>query len=145
MTKRKSERLPYTTMRVTVGEKDVILERVRQITEENWTPDIDDKWTEGDLAAAAAAYAWGATYSDYTRSFQLNPHRVGKSRVGEMWPSGWDIDNYKPTTPRRDLVKAAALILAEIERIDRKAERDRNKALDEAQEQFLMEREYGTR
>lgn len=146
MTKRKSERLlPYTTMSVTAGEKDVIQERQRQITEEHWTPDLDDKWTERDLAAAAATYAYGATYDDYTRSFQLSPHRWGRSRLGEMWPSGWDTENYKPTTARRDLVKAAALILAEIERIDRKAERDRSKALDEVVGNASLEAEYGTR
>ena len=33
------------------------------------------------------------------------------------WEDAW----WKPTTPRRDLVKAAALILAEIERLDRMA------------------------
>lgn len=37
----------------------------------------------------------------------------------EVWP--WDESWWKPTTPRRDLVKAAALILAEIERLDRMA------------------------
>jgi hypothetical protein len=35
------------------------------------------------------------------------------------WP--WDLKWWKPTTPRRDLVKAAALIVAEIERLDRAA------------------------
>ncbi|RBB41751.1 hypothetical protein DPV79_05200 [Burkholderia reimsis] len=37
------------------------------------------------------------------------------------WPSSWAQRSFKPTTPRRDLVKAAALILAEIERADRAA------------------------
>jgi len=35
----------------------------------------------------------------------------------DVWP--WGGFTWKPTTPRRDLVKAAALILAEIERLDR--------------------------
>jgi hypothetical protein len=34
----------------------------------------------------------------------------------EFWPHGWE---FKAATPRRMLVKAGALILAEIERIDR--------------------------
>jgi hypothetical protein len=33
------------------------------------------------------------------------------------WP--WSQDWWKPTNPRRDLVKAGALIAAEIERLDR--------------------------
>jgi hypothetical protein len=35
----------------------------------------------------------------------------------QIWP--WDRKWWKPTDRRRDLVKAAALILAEIERLDR--------------------------
>lgn len=35
----------------------------------------------------------------------------------EVWP--WDESWWKPTNRRRDLVKAGALILAEIERLDR--------------------------
>jgi hypothetical protein len=34
------------------------------------------------------------------------------------WPQDWE---FKPDTPRRMLVKAAALLLAEIERLDRAA------------------------
>ncbi|MEB3421767.1 hypothetical protein VK682_24660 [Salipiger manganoxidans] len=37
----------------------------------------------------------------------------------QLWP--WDRKWWKPTTPRRDLVKAGALIVAEIERLDRAA------------------------
>jgi hypothetical protein len=41
------------------------------------------------------------------------------SDVRSQWPGGWDWSWFKPTTPRRDLVKAGALIVAEIERLDR--------------------------
>jgi hypothetical protein len=36
----------------------------------------------------------------------------------EMWP--WSREWWKPRNSRRDLVRAAALIVAEIERVDRK-------------------------
>ncbi|WP_324725931.1 hypothetical protein VI608_01725 [Klebsiella pneumoniae] len=36
------------------------------------------------------------------------------------WPADWYDDSFKPTDTRRNLIKAAALIIAEIERIDRK-------------------------
>ena len=34
-----------------------------------------------------------------------------------FWP--WDGNRWKPSTPRNDLIKAAALLIAEIERLDR--------------------------
>ncbi|AFQ48272.1 hypothetical protein [Burkholderia cepacia] len=37
------------------------------------------------------------------------------------WPKTWEPSWSKPTTPRRNLVKAGALILAELERLDRVA------------------------
>jgi hypothetical protein len=42
-----------------------------------------------------------------------------RSAVLEIWPSSWGAHWLKDTAPRRDLVKAGALILAEIERLDR--------------------------
>lgn len=100
---------------------DVIAERQRQENEEGWTPAHDDTHDPGDLASAAAAYAREAA------------KRLGGSKRGKApayWP--WYADNdisggwgkpihawWKPTNPRRDLVKSAALILAEIDRIDR--------------------------
>jgi hypothetical protein len=35
----------------------------------------------------------------------------------EFWP--WSLHWWKPKSPRRDLIRAAALIVAEIERLDR--------------------------
>ena len=88
---------------------DVLAERRRQIEGEGWTREHDDKWTNGELAIAAACYA-GAT--DMT--IDINP--------AALWP--WGAYWWKPTTYRRDLVKAAALIVAEIERLDREQARD---------------------
>lgn len=82
---------------------DVLAERERQVTKEGWTPGHDDLYADGDLAEAAAAYA-----SEAARSWGGLPGG---------WP--WDLKWWKPTTPRRNLVKAGALILAEIERLDR--------------------------
>ncbi|MFL9943669.1 Lar family restriction alleviation protein [Paraburkholderia graminis] len=86
--------------------RDVIVERQRQMSAEGWTPEHDDEHEIGELARAAACYAANAT------GFRL------QSRLN-IWP--WDREWWKPTTPRRDLIKAGALILAEIERIDRAA------------------------
>lgn len=89
---------------------DVVSERTRQILDEGWTPEHDDAHSEGELARAGASYALMA----------FSPHKLNRSPAS--WP--WKSRFWKPTTSRRDLVKAAALIVAEIERIDRKVARD---------------------
>lgn len=86
--------------------RDVLAERRRQVEAEGWTPEHDDEHGAGEMAAAAACYA-------------LNAAGCG-CEVARNWP--WDGSWWKPTTSRRDLVKAAALILAEIERLDRAAD-----------------------
>lgn len=91
--------------------EDIAAERQRQIAVEGWSADHDDTHSGGQLASAAAAYA-------------LHTSGVVKSHKGSApfgWP--WDWRWWKPTTPRRDLVKAAALIVAEIERLDRLSEK----------------------
>ena len=82
---------------------DVVAERQRQIDGEGWTVAHDDQHNNGELAKAAAAYA------SYGASFTV---------PNGLWP--WSNEWWKPTgSKRRALVKAGALILAEIERLDR--------------------------
>lgn len=83
---------------------DVMNERDRQHNEEGWTPELDDAYPMGKLAQAGAAYAMNA----------------GVPFVNQP-PTSWPFARewWKPKDPRRDLVRAAALILAEIEKIDR--------------------------
>ena len=83
---------------------DVAAERRRQVDAKGWTPEHDDEHVAGELATAGASYALVAV------GYGLLALRTWP------WPAG-----LKPTTPRRDLVKAGALILAEIERLDRMA------------------------
>jgi hypothetical protein len=77
-------------------------------------PEHDDAHVEGELARAGACYAHHSTRPE--------DRRVTMAEV-KAWPSYWPWDEkwWKPTDPRRDLVKAGALILAEIERLDRAA------------------------
>ncbi|HAT2180934.1 TPA: hypothetical protein I8167_005113 [Raoultella ornithinolytica] len=90
---------------ITAAAADVLAERQRQITAEGWTPEHDDKYQNSELADAAACYA-------------IHAHNQGFSTPAHWpWPPTW----WKQTNPRRDLVKAGALILAEIERLDRAA------------------------
>jgi hypothetical protein len=91
----------------TQAAQDVLAERRRQVDKEGWSSGHDDDHCNGELAAAAATYAFSAATA--CRWYAADP-------IG-FWP--WDPSWWKPTTPRRDLVKAGALILAEIERHDR--------------------------
>lgn len=93
--------------RLTDAARDMLAERRRQVEAEGWTPEHDDQYQHGAIALAAACYAanaGGVAWADPLPSF---------------WP--WMHNWWKPTTPRRDLVKAGALILAELERLDRAA------------------------
>lgn len=93
--------------------QDVIAERQRQIEAEGWTPEHDDEHSRGELAQAAACYAMASS-----KLIRNEPGSSDYSTPNE-WP--WHPNWWKPSSPRRNLVKAGALILAEIERIDRAA------------------------
>nr|WP_297388199.1 hypothetical protein [uncultured Roseateles sp.] len=96
--------------------RDVLAERSRQIEVEGWTPEHDDEHDDGNIASAASAYALAA--ADVLHPFSQGDGDYKTAPPG-MWP--WIHQWWKPGTPRRMLVKAGALILAEIERLDRAA------------------------
>lgn len=96
---------PNPTERMSDAVRDVLAERARQINQEGWTPAHDDQHDDGALVCAAICYA-GADTVNYPRN-----------EPPDMWP--WASEWWKPSDDRRNLVKAAALILAEISRIDR--------------------------
>ena len=88
---------------------EIVAERRRLIEEEGWTPEHDDRHADGALARAAAAYA--------IQSADYPIIKGAKSRALTWWQ--WDLRLWKPKDRRRDLIKAGALIVAEIERLDR--------------------------
>jgi len=99
---------------------DVLAERQRQIDAEGWTTEHDDQHSDCSMALAAASYATHYfRYSRYLDEPMMCDKLFYRTRLADGWP--WAEIWWKPSTPRRDLVKAAALLLAEIERIDRKA------------------------
>ncbi|WP_457425607.1 hypothetical protein [Roseateles sp. P5_E7] len=101
--------------------RDVLAERQRQIEVEGWTPAHDDEHHKGSLALAAACYACNAaTWAQ--RDPSIPPADYAKySAPGFRWP--WAKRWWKPKSQRSDLIRAAALLLAEIERLDRAADR----------------------
>jgi hypothetical protein len=80
-------------------------ERQRQISVEGWTPEHDNKHENGEMAGAAAAYALESTGRNFDE------------QIAVVWP--WDDEWWKPGDRIRDLVKAGALIAAEIDRLQR--------------------------
>jgi hypothetical protein len=83
-------------------------ERERQVAEEGWTPEHDDTHDAGQLAKAAGVYAM-----PYNGSWKLSE-----------WP--WELESMRFHHGTRggrvrELVKAGALIVAELERLERAA------------------------
>lgn len=100
----------------TSAARDVLAERKRQVEVLGWTIQHDDQHDSGELAGAGAAYALHAADALHPQS-QGDAYRDGSIPHGWCWADAW----WKPAAPRHSLVKAAALILAEIERLDRAA------------------------
>jgi hypothetical protein len=85
-------------------------ERRRQVEVEGWTPEHDDEHAQGDIARAVSAYA--------DPRVQARRQGVG-CYIPVIWP--WSAEWWKPKDKRSNLIKAGALVLAEIERLDRAA------------------------
>lgn len=99
---------------------DVLAERQRQIDQEGWTESHDDQHDDRSLAAAAACYAKQYVGRAWLlESFDDGAIRYQADKISGDWPDSWAEAWWKPKNPRRDLVRAAALLIAEIERIDR--------------------------
>lgn len=88
----------------------IAIERRRQVNDLEWTPDHDDAHEDQSLALAAVCYA-------------LPPDGVREFLLRSLWPESWDVGWWKPDEEDRvrELVKAGALIAAEIDRLQRLA------------------------
>lgn len=85
-------------------------ERLRQVSQEGWTPQHDDGHGDFELCRAALCYAEFAQHA--------RPLSSKRNSVPFGWP--WNDEWWKPSTDRiRNLVKAGALIAAEIDRLQR--------------------------
>lgn len=84
----------------------ILAERNRQIDQEGFDAANDDERDCGELADAAACYALG------------KPEQI----IKQLWP--WSAVWWKATTRKRNLIKAGALIVAELERLERVEKKD---------------------
>lgn len=117
-------------MKTTTPGIDLIAEeRARQISQEGWTAAHDDEHRGAEMATAAACYSLPARQRSLEDAYiEMNaargcgdpaiPYTI-KVRVPLRWP--WDAEWWKPTPDDRirELVKAGALIAAEIDRLRR--------------------------
>ena len=93
-------------------------ERLRQLTQECWTTEHDDEHTDGALAVVAAQLAVDGT--DETVSTVTHTE------------DRFELVRKHRSDRRRQLIIAASLLVAEIERLDRKELRERILTKDEA-------------
>lgn len=108
--------------------RELLAELARRRTQEGFSAAADDAFATGELAHAAAAYAFtGALTAPEDRHAAVSPKGPPISErswlhnvISELWPFSWSW--WRPSSPRADLVKAGALIIAEIERLDRSAQ-----------------------
>jgi hypothetical protein len=90
----------------------IAAERQRQTDVEGWTPEHDAEHTDAELVCAAICYAEAGSGFN----LELSPSKTQETPF--LWP--WETAWWKPSDdPIRNLVKAGALIAAEIERLQR--------------------------
>jgi hypothetical protein len=104
--------LTQRTDGATDGAALIAAERKRQIESEKWTAEHDDEHDAGQMVEAAVTYALEATYD--------GPALKG-TWFKKYWP--WDDESFKPKNPPQDLIRAGALIAAEIDRLQRATQR----------------------
>jgi len=91
----------------------VLRERVRQVLGEGYDAERDDAYVDGELVGAALAYAFSSLVGIAPEVDQEDSDEL----IESLWPDGWS--EMKRKTSDRDLERAAALLLAELDRRDR--------------------------
>lgn len=94
------------------GSDIVIQERKMQIEKEGWTSEHDAQHIDGELAKAAVCYAMPNKIRKYYQVYS------GDGKHSLMW-FPWESKWWKPSPRNRikELAKAGALIIAEIDRL----------------------------
>lgn len=102
------------------GVELITAERARQIAHEGYVPEHDDEHVDRELADAARCYMAAATWAQFPNM----PQPMSASARDTAAPWLWAEADWKPSAdPIRNLVKAGALIAAEIDRLQRISDR----------------------
>ena len=113
------------------GAELIAAERQRQIAVEGWTAEHDDEHCMGEMIGAAV------TYAAHALEIVSDGEVPGADNEG-WWP--WEDACFKPSPePTRNLVKAGALIAAEIDRLQRGKETVRVKNYEPRGTRFYAE------
>jgi hypothetical protein len=121
-----------TTHEIFLGAiNSLVRERTRQVHAEGFKQTRDDAYTDDELARAAAVYAM----PDHV-------YQIVHLDAGQLWP--WATRWLKRGDRRQDLVKAGALIIAEIERIDRLEEQKRGDQIERTRAALLAPSQFNT-
>lgn len=100
-----------TKKKILTGAELIAKERRRQIHSLGFGPKNDEQYKDNELAKAASSYLATVVSPDEDAEGNLS-----NSRVTDDWP--WDEMWWDPTDdPIRNLVKAGALIAAQIDRL----------------------------
>lgn len=102
--------------------EEIMGERARQVDVEGFGPRHDDEHRRGEIGRAAQAYfhtARRALACAARRGVALSDGGYGCLPPHAAWPKEWHRRWWKPKNPRRDLVRAGALALAERDRLSR--------------------------
>lgn len=103
------------------GIERIAKERARQISEEGWTPEHDDRRLAGSLVKAAACYTVEGT--DARVLVVRDGYADGSIHFDDAWPWDGKWDKRKKHDKLRRLEIAGALIAAEIDRLLREKEK----------------------
>ncbi|MFC7515049.1 hypothetical protein ACFQUU_08540 [Herbaspirillum sp. GCM10030257] len=102
--------------------REIAAERERQVSAEGWSETHDDEHGDDSLLMAAICYAMPTELRQPVKPQHVVVGRVSTPyAVPIWWPESWCATWWKPKDRRRDLIRSTALIVAEIERIDRAA------------------------
>lgn len=89
------------------GTCDVLVERMRRKKELDWSEEHDLDCENNELVKAAMSYA---------DPLAATPEHKETPPKANLWP--WELKWWRPSSYRRNLIKAIALLLAELDRYD---------------------------
>lgn len=99
-------------------------ERKRQIEKEGYSALHDSNHKPSEFIRAAEAYIEAATIdADGKKDNDVLTQMYKDGKGLNIWP--WGMATFKPTTAKRDLVKAGALIAAAIDRLQMETEKEK--------------------
>lgn len=102
----------------------IAAERERQISQEGWTEECDDRYTTRELARAAHSYLKHYIARIWLVEDEIGPalenalQKYSSEEPDELWP--FDRAWFKPKNAIEDLKRIGALVAAEIDRLNRR-------------------------